>query len=200
MQASLFEENAPQDQNLDEVYHEILEKGKIRFPGKTFVFGTGKLDADVVVVGESPGHPDELYGRPFTGPAGELLVKILASIGLRSSDCYLTNVVKFISQGYEMTSDVLAFFTPYLHREMAAISPKVIISLGNTPTRALLGTKKPISQLRGEFFDYHSIKLIPTFNPAYLLRDAEKKKEVWEDMKKVRDYLNSPLARRSAGG
>jgi uracil-DNA glycosylase len=123
------------------------------------------------------------------GPVGELLTKILAAIGLKRDDVYLTNVVKFISAGDEITPDILKFFTPFLQREMLAIKPKVIVSLGNTPTKALLNTKKAISQIRGEFYDYNGIKLMPTFNPAYLLRDPSKKREVWEDMKRVRDYL-----------
>ena len=177
------------DETLDDINQELLQKGKILFPDRFFIFGTGKIDANVVIVGESPGAPDADSEKPFMGPVGQLLEKILAAIGLRREDCYLTNVVKYISSGDELTPDVLAFFTPYLHREMLAIKPKVIISLGNTPTKALLNTKKAISQIRGEFYDYNGIKLMPTFNPAYLLRDASKKREVWEDMKKVRDFL-----------
>jgi DNA polymerase len=94
-----------------------------------------------------------------------------------------------ISQGDELTPDVLSFFTPYLHRELAVVRPEVVIAFGNTPTRALLRTKKPISQMRGEFHDYQGSQLMPTFNPAYLLRDPTKKREVWEDMKKVRALL-----------
>jgi DNA polymerase len=86
---------------------------------------------------------------------------------------------------------MISFFTPFLRREIAAVDPEVILSLGNTPTRALLETKKPISELRGKFFDLEGRKLMPTFNPAYLLRDASKKREVWEDMKMVRDFLQS---------
>jgi len=177
-------------ETLDDINQEILQKGKILFPNKFFIFGTGKKDARVVIVGESPGAPDADSEKPFMGPVGQLLEKILAAIGLRREDCYLTNVVKYISSGDELTPDVLAFFTPFLHREMLAIKPKVIISLGNTPTKALLNTKKAISNIRGEFYDYNRIKLMPTFNPAYLLRDPSKKREVWEDMKKVRDFLN----------
>jgi DNA polymerase len=103
----------------------------------------------------------------------------------------LTNTVKFISSGDELTPDVLSFFTPYLHRELRVVRPQVVIAFGNTPTRALLRTKKPISQMRGEFHDYQGMKLMPTFNPAYLLRDPSKKREVWEDMKKVRSLLAS---------
>ncbi|MBX5479866.1 MAG: uracil-DNA glycosylase [Pyrinomonas methylaliphatogenes] len=126
------------------------------------------------------------------GPAGQMLERILGSIGLRRQDCYLTNTVKIVSTGDEMTSDILNFFTPYLHREMAVVRPRLIIAFGNTPTRALLGTKRPISQVRGEFFDYRGMTVLPTFNPAYLLRDPSKKREVWEDMKKARAFLNSP--------
>ena len=120
-----------------------------------------------------------------------MLDRILLSVGLHRRDCYLTNVIKVVSQGDEITPDWLALFTPYLHRELAAVHPKVIISFGNTPTRALLRTKQPISKLRGEFHDYHGAQLMPTFNPAYLLRDPSKKREVWEDMKKVRAHLAS---------
>ena len=124
------------------------------------------------------------------GPVGQLLEKILLAIGLKREEVYLTNIVKFISSGDEITPEILKFFTPFLHRELLAIKPKIIVSLGNTPTKAILKTKKSITQMRGEFYDYNGIKLLPTFNPAYLLRDPSKKREVWEDMKKVRDFLN----------
>lgn len=191
MQNSLFDENLAQpSETVEEINQELLEKGKALFPNEFFIFGTGKTDANVVIVGESPGAPDADSEKPFMGPVGDLLVRILAAIGLKREDVYLSNVVKFISAGDEITPEILKFFTPFLHREMLAINPKVIISLGNTPTKALLNTKKAISQIRGEFYDYNGIKLMPTFNPAYLLRDPSKKREVWEDMKQVRDFLN----------
>ncbi|MDQ3797814.1 MAG: uracil-DNA glycosylase [Acidobacteriota bacterium] len=187
---SLFDLAPPQsNETIDEINQEMLEKGKLLFPDKFFIFGTGNRTARVVVVGESPGLPDADSEKPFMGPVGELLTKILVSVGLKREECYLTNVVKIISTGDEITPDILAFFTPYLHREMAVIRPQVIIALGNTPTKALLNTKKPISQVRGDFYDYYDMKLMPTFNPAYLLRDPTKKREVWEDMKKIRDLL-----------
>lgn len=193
MQDSLFgeaEEKAP-DETLDEVNADLLRRAKSmpQFKDRIFIFGEGKPGARVAVVGESPGPPDIDSGRPFMGPAGQMLNKILLSVGLRREDCYLTNTVKYISTGDEMTSDVLAFFVPFLHRELSVVRPRVVISFGNTPTRALLSTKKPISQLRGEFHDYRGMSLMPTFNPAYLLRDPSKKREVWEDMKKVRAFL-----------
>ncbi len=192
MQNSLFDEqNISSDETLDEIYEDLLSKAKSvpTFADEFFIFGTGKKDAEVVIVGESPGLPDADSEKPFMGPVGDLLTKILSAIGLKREDCYLTNVVKYISAGEDLTPDVLKFFTPFLHREILAIQPKVIISLGNTPTKALLDTKKPISKIRGEFVDYNGIKLMPTFNPAYLLRDPSKKREVWEDMKQVRDFL-----------
>ncbi|HEV8159623.1 MAG TPA: uracil-DNA glycosylase [Pyrinomonadaceae bacterium] len=182
--------NFSSGETVDDINQELLEKGVQLFPNKFFIFGTGKTDSDVVVVGESPGLPDADSEKPFMGPVGELLTKILAAIGLKREECYLTNVVKFISHGDELTSDILNFFTPYLRREISAINPKVIIALGNMPTKALLNTKKPISKIRGEFFDYDGIKLMPTFNPAYILRDPSKKREVWEDMKRVRSFLD----------
>jgi len=180
---------AESNETVDNINQEMLRKGKILFPEKFFIFGAGKTDTSVVVVGESPGLPDADSEKPFMGPVGQLLEKILKAIGLQREECYLTNVVKFISQGDELTPDILKFFIPYLHREMLAIKPKIIISLGNTPTKALLNTKKAISQIRGEFYDYHGIKLMPTFNPAYILRDPSKKREVWEDMKLIKITL-----------
>src|SRR5215207_5516681 len=194
MQDSLFSSQQPaSDETVEEINEELLRRAKSlpQFKERVFIFGEGPKGARVAVVGESPGPPDIDSGRPFMGPAGQMLERILGSIGLARADCYLTNVIKVISQGEEITSDWLAFFTPYLHRELAAVRPRVLIAFGNTPTRALLRTKKPISQLRGEFHDYDGTPLMPTFNPAYLLRDPTKKREVWEDMKKVRARLAS---------
>lgn len=192
-QRSLFNENAPASpgETIDEVNADLLRRAKAlpQYAERFFVFGEGEPGRAVAVVGESPGPPDIDAARPFMGPAGHMLDRILASIGLHRTACYLTNTVKMVCSGDEITPEVLSFFAPYLHREIAAADPRVIISFGNTPTRALLNTKSPISRLRGEFHDYRGIKLMPTFNPAYLLRDPTKKREVWEDMKKVRVFL-----------
>jgi len=189
---SLFPDEPPaSDETLAEINAELLQRAVQlpQFTERIFIFGEGERGARVAVVGESPGAPDIESGRPFMGPAGQMLERILAAIGLRRADCYLTNTVKMISTGDELTPEVLNFFTPYLHRELAVVRPRVVIAFGNTPTRALLRTKKPISQMRGEFHVYQGAQLMPTFNPAYLLRDPTKKREVWEDMKKVRDLL-----------
>ena len=189
-----FEANdsaAGSKETLDEINAEMLERVRVmpQFRDRAVIFGEGQTGARVAVVGESPGAPDIDSGRPFMGPAGEMLNRILAAIGLLRAECYLTNTVKVVSSGEEITSDALAFFVPYLHRELAVVNPRVVIAFGNTPTRALLNTKRPISQMRGEFHDYYGAQLMPTFNPAYLLRDPTKKREVWEDMKKVRAVL-----------
>jgi len=194
MQDSFLFDTSPAatHETLAEINGELLQRAKNlpQFKERVLIFGDGpEAGAPVAVVGESPGAPDIDSGKPFMGPAGQMLERILAAINLKRADCYLTNTVKMISNGDEMTPDVLGFFTPYLHRELAVVRPQVVIAFGNTPTRALLRTKKPISQMRGEFHDYQGMKLMPTFNPAYLLRDPSKKREVWEDMKKVRDLL-----------
>ena len=194
MQDSLFgAQPSESKESLEEVNAELLQRAKSlpQFKERIFIFGEGKKGARAAVVGESPGPPDIESGRPFMGPAGQMLERILNSVGLRRADCYLTNTVKMICTGDEITPEVLSLFTPYLHREIAAVGPRVVISFGNTPTRALLRTKQPISKLRGEFHDYRGAQLMPTFNPAYLLRDPSKKREVWEDMKKVRELLAS---------
>lgn len=191
---SLFDDAPPaSDETLEAINAELLQRAQLhpQFKERIYIFGEGQPGARVAVVGESPGAPDIASGKPFMGPAGDMLGRILAATGLKRADCYLTNTVKMISQGDELTPDVLSFFTPYLHRELAVVRPTVVIAFGNTPTRALLRTKKPISQMRGEFHDYQGSRLMPTFNPAYLLRDPTKKREVWEDMKKVRALLSA---------
>jgi uracil-DNA glycosylase family 4 len=189
MQASLFEESKASGEDVTEINAEILREVELRYPDRIFILGTGEWASTVMVIGESPGPPDVETGKPFSGPSGELLRKILSSIGVEFDDCYLTNVVKFISRGEEITQETIAFFAPFVHREILAVSPEVIIVLGNTAARGVLGTKKPISKIRGEVFEFHGIKAVATFNPAYLLRDPTKKREVWDDMKKVREIL-----------
>lgn len=195
MQNSLFsgswELNSPSE-SLDEIKAEMIDKAKSipELANRFFVFSQGEPKATIAVVGESPGPPDADSEKPFQGPTGDLLNKILASIGLHRENTYLTNIVKFISQGDEITPELMKFFTPFVWRELAVVQPKVVLLLGNTPTKSLLNTKKPISQVRGEFHEINGMMLMPTFNPAYLLRDPTKKREVWEDIKRVREYLN----------
>ena len=189
MEASLFDSKSS-GESLDEIDRELLEKASPLFPERIFVFGSGNPVARVLLVGESPGPPDIATGEPFTGPVGDMLRRMLVSIGLRESDCYLTNVVKFVSQGSELTPEIVSFFTPFLLREIESVDPQLIIALGATPAKTLLETNEPISKIRGNLSDVNGRAVMPTFNPAYLLHDPTKKKEVWEDMKKVREFLS----------
>ena len=195
MQNDLFngswELNAPHE-TLDEIKAEMIDKAKSipELANRFFVFSQGEPNATIAVVGESPGPPDADAEKPFQGPTGDLLNRILASIGLNRANTYLTNIVKYISAGDEITLELMKFFTPFVWRELAVVKPKVVLLLGNTPTKSLLNTKQPISKVRGEFQESNGLKFMPTFNPAYLLRDPTKKREVWEDVKRVRDFLN----------
>ncbi len=196
MQNDLFngswELSAP-NESLDEIKREMIEKAKMipALADRFFVFSQGEPNATIAVVGESPGPPDANAEKPFQGPTGDLLNKILASIGLNRSNTYLTNIVKYISAGDEITPELMKFFTPYVWRELAVVKPKVVLLLGNTPTKALLNTKQPISKVRGEFHEVNGLMIMPTFNPAYLLRDPTKKREVWEDIKQVKAFLET---------
>jgi len=195
MQNDLFsgswELNAPSE-TLAEIKAEMIDKAKSipELANRFFVFSQGEPNALVAVVGESPGPPDADAEKPFQGPTGDLLNRILAAIGLNRANTYLTNIVKYISAGDELTPELIKFFTPFVWRELAIVKPKVVLLLGNTPTKALLNTKQPISKVRGEFQESNGLTFMPTFNPAYLLRDPTKKREVWDDMKRVRDFLN----------
>jgi len=194
MQNDLFngnwELNAPHE-TLDEIKAEMIDKAKSipELANRFFVFSQGEPNATIAVVGESPGPPDADAEKPFQGPTGDLLNRILAGIGLNRSNTYLTNIIKYISAGDEITPELMKFFTPFVWRELAVVKPKVVLLLGNTPTKSLLNTKQPISKVRGEFHEIDGLTFMPTFNPAYLLRDPTKKREVWDDMRKVRDFL-----------
>ena len=186
--------NAP-NETLDEIKREMIDKAKSipELANRFFVFSQGEPNATIAVVGESPGPPDADSEKPFQGPTGDLLNRILASIGLSRTNTYLTNIVKYISAGDEITPELMKFFTPFVWRELAVVKPKVVLLLGNTPTKSLLNTKQPISKVRGTFHEINGLNFMPTFNPAYLLRDPTKKREVWQDLKAVRDFLNKEL-------
>ncbi len=194
MQNDLFSgswELTESNETLDEIKREMIEKAKEipALKNEVFVFSQGKPNAKVAVVGESPGPPDADAELPFQGPTGDLLNRILASIGLNRDNTYLTNIVKHISGSEDLTKETIEFYTPFVFRELAVVKPQVVVALGNTPTQALLSTKKRISKIRGEFQVKDGFTIMPTFNPAYLLRDPTKKREVWEDMKMVREFL-----------
>jgi DNA polymerase len=161
--------------------------------GRTkIVHTTGNFQAELLFIGEAPGANEDAEGKPFVGRAGQLLNKIIEAIGLKREDVLVGNVNRCRPpQNRTPTLPEAETCKPFLLREIAVVRPKVVVVLGNTATQNLLNTKIGITKLRGEFQDYFGIKVMPTFHPAYLLRDPSKKRETWEDMKKVRDYLNS---------
>jgi uracil-DNA glycosylase len=161
--------------------------------GRTkIVHSTGNLQAELMFVGEAPGANEDAEGAPFVGRAGQLLNKIIEAIGLQREDVFIGNINRCRPPGNRTPTLPEAHkCRPFLIREVAVVRPKVIVVLGNTACQNLLDTKIGISKLRGNFQDYYGVKVMPTFHPAYLLRDPTKKRETWEDMKKVRDYLNS---------
>jgi DNA polymerase len=164
---------------------------------KQVVFGTGSPDASLMFVGEAPGADEDVQGIPFVGRAGQLLTKIIEAIALRREDVYIANVIKCRPPGNRNPEpDEVGTCQPFLFRQIDAIAPKVIVTLGTFATRALLQTTDPISKLRGRIFDYRGAKLIPTFHPAFLLRNPGSKREVWEDMKKARALLQELAPRQ----
>ena len=159
---------------------------------KQIVFGVGNPEADLMFVGEAPGGDEDIQGIPFVGRAGQLLTKIIEAIGLKREDVYIANVIKCRPPGNRNPEqDEVETCEPFLFQQIDIIKPKVIVALGTFAARALLRTLDPISRLRGRAYDYRGAKLIPTFHPAYLLRNPASKREVWEDMKVVRRLLNS---------
>src|SRR3954447_16817038 len=159
---------------------------------KQVVFGVGNPEADLMFVGEAPGADEDLQGEPFVGRAGQLLTKIIEAIGLTREDVYIANVIKCRPPGNRNPEpDEVEQCEPFLFRQIETIKPKVIVALGKFAAQTLLRTLDPISRLRGRVYDYRGAKLIPTFHPAYLLRNPSSKREVWEDMKLVRSLLQS---------
>src|SRR3954466_11899307 len=155
------------------------------------VFGVGNHDADLMFVGEAPGADEDAQGIPFVGRAGQLLTKMIEAINLRRDDVYIANVIKCRPPGNRNPEpDEVAQCQPFLFRQIDTIKPRVVVALDTFAAHALLGTDAPISRLRGREHPFrHDAILIPTFHPAYLLRSPDKKREVWEDMKKVRELL-----------
>src|SRR5215216_2974935 len=152
----------------------------------------GNRKARLMFVGEAPGADEDAQARPFVGRAGQLLTKIIEAIGMKREDILIGNVNRCRPPGNRApTTEEASTCKPYLLREIAVVQPEVIVVLGNTAMKNLLDTREGITRLRGRFQDYKGIKVMPTFHPAYLLRDPSKKRETWEDLKQVRDYLDS---------
>jgi DNA polymerase len=151
------------------------------------VFGVGNPKARLVFVGEAPGRDEDRQGEPFVGRAGQLLTEIITKgMKLRREDVYIANVIKCRPpENRNPEPDEVASCEPFLLRQLGLIGPEVIVALGKFAAQSLLRSKTPITQLRGRWYDYHGIRLMPTFHPAYLLRNPGDKRLVWEDIQKV---------------
>ena len=154
------------------------------------VLGEGNLHAPLMFIGEGPGQQEDLSGRPFVGAAGQLLDKMLSAIGLKREQVYICNIVKCRPpQNRVPEPDERAACMDYLRQQVALVRPKVIVCLGSTPTRALLGDDMRITRDRGVWQLKKGVWFMPTYHPAALLRDADKKRPAWTDFQAIRDKL-----------
>ena len=152
--------------------------------------GEGNINADLFFIGEAPGREEDLTGRPFVGRAGKLLTKIIESISLRREDVYICNVIKCRPpKNRNPEKDEIEACTPFLTKQLEIICPKVICALGKFAIQFLLKTDKSISSLRGNIYEYKGIPVIPTFHPAYLLRNPKQIPVVSADIEKIKEFL-----------
>jgi len=159
---------------------------------QNIVFGDGNPKAQIVFVGEAPGADEDQQGLPFVGKAGQLLTKIIEAMGIKRKDVYICNILKCRPpENRNPLPDEISFCEPFLKKQLQAISPKVICALGTFAARTLLKTDVTISLLRGRFHAYNGIKLMPTYHPAYLLRNPSAKKQVWEDVQLLMKEIQS---------
>ena len=156
------------------------------------VFGEGNPHAELVFVGEAPGADEDAQGRPFVGRAGQLLTKIVVAMGLKREEVYICNILKCRPPGNRNPQpDEIAACEPFLIRQLEAIQPRVICALGSFSAHTLLKSEAPITVLRGRFHSYQGIPLMPTYHPAYLLRNPGAKKQVWEDVQAIMKVLRA---------
>ena len=188
-----------QGETLDDIRRDLgdCRRCKLWSTRTNLVFGEGDPNAALMFVGEGPGADEDASGRPFIGRAGQLLTKMIEAIDMKREDVFIANVVKSRPpENRAPEKDESDACIPFLFRQINAIRPKLIVALGNPAMQSLLNTKEGITRMRGKLADYpriDGIKVIPTFHPAYLLRSPDKKKEAWEDMKRVRDFLAGKL-------
>jgi DNA polymerase len=197
--ASRSAETQYANETLEDIRRDLgdCQRCKLFSTRTNIVFGEGSPKAELMFVGEGPGADEDATGRPFVGRAGQLLTKMIEAIDLKREDVYIANVVKSRPPGNRAPeSDEVKACIPFLFRQIAAIRPKLIVALGNPAMQALLDTKIGITKMRGQIEDYPripEIKVLPTFHPAYLLRSPDKKREAWEDLKKVRAFLRGEI-------
>ena len=173
-------------ETLEDIHADLgdCRRCKLAQERNNIVFGDGNAKAKLVFIGEGPGAEEDRKGQPFVGAAGQLLTRIIEAIKLSRSQVYICNIIKCRPPGNRNPeSDEIKTCFPFLERQIAALQPDFIIALGTFAAQTLLGTTTPISRLRGRFHVYKGIKVVPTYHPAYLLRNPDKKRDVWEDMK-----------------
>ncbi|MFZ0612088.1 MAG: uracil-DNA glycosylase [Desulfobacterales bacterium] len=164
---------------------------------KNIVYGAGSGQSRLVFVGEGPGHDEDVQGQPFVGAAGRLLTKIIQAIGLDRESVYICNIIKCRPPGNRNPQpDEIDACSPFLKRQIAAIAPEFICALGSFAAQMLLQVNTPISRLRGRFYECMGAKLLPTYHPAYLLRNPEQKRAVWDDMQLLMRAMGLPLPER----
>ncbi len=191
---SMFDSLPVEKESLDKIRADLGDCRRCKLaPGRTnIVFGSGNPHAELMFVGEAPGADEDEQGLPFVGRAGQLLTRIIEAISMRRADVYICNILKCRPPANRNPeSDEIASCEPFLFRQIDSVAPRVICALGTFGAQTLLRTKEPISRLRGTFIDYRGAKLMATFHPAYLLRNPNEKRRVWEDVQKIRDYLKS---------
>jgi uracil-DNA glycosylase len=177
---------------LDEVRRELgdCRRCKLCSGRKQIVFGSGNPKARLVFVGEGPGAEEDAQGLPFVGPAGQLLTKMILAMGLKRDDVYICNVVKCRPPGNRNPElDEISACEPFLRAQLESIGPEVVVALGKFAAQTLLRDSTAITRLRGQWRTYQGMKLMPTFHPAYLLRNPAEKKPCWEDLKAVMGVL-----------
>ncbi|MGH7831843.1 MAG: uracil-DNA glycosylase [Candidatus Binatia bacterium] len=196
-EGDLFSDSTPtyQAKTLDELRTAIGDCRRCKlWSGRThLVFGVGNPKAEIMFIGEGPGRDEDLQGEPFVGRAGQLLTDIITrGMGLKREDVYIANVVKCRPpENRNPEPDEIESCEPFLIKQIEIVRPRVIVALGKFAVQTLLKTKVPITKVRGQWHDYHGIKLMPTLHPAYLLRNPGDKRLVWEDVKKVLQELRA---------
>jgi len=190
-----FAEDRTQESALERLEEEVrrCRKCNLHKQRKSVVFGEGNKRARLMFIGEAPGRDEDIQGRPFVGMAGKLLTKIIEAMGLRREDVYITNVVKCRPPNNRVPEiDEIAECLIYLEKQIEAIRPQVICALGSVATRTLTGINDGVTSLRGKFYDYMGIPVMPTFHPAACLRKPQIKRLVWDDVKKIIQLLDLP--------
>ena len=177
---------------LEDIRSELgdCQRCKLHRTRQTIVFGEGNENAKLMFIGEGPGYDEDVQGRPFVGRAGQLLTKIIQSMQLQREDVYIANVIKCRPpQNRNPEPDEIASCSPFVLKQISAIRPTIICALGTFSAQMLLKTTAKITALRGKVFSLDTTRVIPTYHPAFLLRNPERKKDVWEDMKRIMECL-----------